>query len=456
MSMIRYSIFVKIYLCFWLAIILVLTTRLTLDNLNTSGPFSMMGIYREISLRMYGQATLAYFQEGKPKAAFQLAEQFKAATGINAYLLDNVGNRLDGGPSGEAEQALVNGKTKHLRWDNKYFTALTITSPDGKPYIVVGSRDYLHVFPLPFAGNPKMAFQLSIVLLLSGIVCFFLTRYLVAPLIVLRDAARRFASGEFSVRVRKRIGSREDEMTELARDFDAMADQIESLMKLQQQLIGIVSHELRSPLARLNVALDLARQKIGNEEAVHALNRIEEEAQELNEMIGDLLTLTRLESGNVSFEKKPIDIVELVREIAEDGDFEAQGSNRGVKFVMFDKCFIFGNIELLKSAVENVVRNAIRYTRENTDVEISIRLQNHAKVQIAVRDHGPGLPEKELSNIFQPFYRVSNSRERQTGGTGLGLSISERAVHLHRGIIIAANASDGGLIVCITLPTTNG
>ncbi|MGB4600633.1 MAG: ATP-binding protein [Trichlorobacter sp.] len=452
--MFRPGIFVKIYLCFWLTIVLVLTTRLALDHLNASGPFSMVGIFRKTSLEMYGQAALAHLQAGRQKEAVQLAERFKATTRIDAYLLDNAGNRLDGGPVGKAEQALVSSKTKHLSWNNKYLTALTIIGPDSKPYIVVGSLDYLHLLPLPLLGNPNMAFQLSIVLIISGFVCFLLTRYLVSPLIVLRDATGRFASGELSVRIGKRIGRRKDEITELARDFDVMADQIESLMKLQQQLIGIISHELRSPLARLNVALDLARRKIGAE-AEHALNRIEEEAQELNEMINDLLTLTRLENGHVFFEMGPVDIVELVREIAEDGDFEAQGSNRGVKIIMFDKCFIFGNIELLKSAMENVVRNAIRYTQENTDVEISIRRQNRDKIQIAVRDHGPGLPDKELNNIFRPFYRVSDSRERQTGGTGLGLSISERAVHLHHGTISAENAADGGLIVCIALPTTS-
>jgi two-component system sensor histidine kinase CpxA len=183
------------------------------------------------------------------------------------------------------------------------------------------------------------------------------------------------------------------------------------------------------------------------------LNRIEEEAQELNEMIGELLTLTRLENGSDLFSKLPVNISELTREIAENGNFEAQGSNRGVTMVECDECIVDGNSELLRRAIENVVRNAIHYTRENTDIEISVtRHQQSGGVHICVRDHGPGVPESELSTIFRPFYRISESRERQTGGTGLGLAISDRAVQLHHGTITAQNADDGGLIVRINLP----
>jgi two-component system sensor histidine kinase CpxA len=144
--------------------------------------------------------------------------------------------------------------------------------------------------------------------------------------------------------------------------------------------------------------------------------------------------------------------VQLVGEIARDGDFEAQGSNRGVKLIEHDECIMNGNSELLRRAVDNVVRNAIHYTAENTEVEISVKRQHRDKIQIKVRDHGPGVPECELCTIFQPFYRASESRERKTGGTGLGLAISERAVHLHHGTVTAENADGGGLIVSITMP----
>ena len=454
--MLKHWIFVKIYLCFWLTIALVLTTQLGLDVMDKSSPFGMMRRQVGASLGMYGQAVLAYQQAGNQKAVARITADFKQSNGIDAYLLDNAGSRVDGGPVSQndrsiAIQALHSGETEHLRANDTDLHAFPLRGQDGTQYVVVGTLDRKKFMPPLFSNNPRMALRIAFVLILSGIVCYLLTRYLVSPLLILRDATRRFAAGELSVRVSPLIGRRRDEITELAHDFDVMAERIESLMELQRQLIGDISHELRSPLARLNVALDLARQKTGPE-AEHALNRIEEESQELNDMIGELLTLTRLESETGDSEMAPLDIVQLVGEIARDGDFEAQGSNRGVKLIEHDECIMNGNSELLRRAVDNVVRNAIHYTAENTEVEISVKRQHRNKVQIKVRDHGPGVPECELCTIFQPFYRASESRERKTGGTGLGLAISERAVQLHHGTVTAENADGGGLIVSITMP----
>ena len=455
--MLKNGIFVKIYLCFWLTIILVLTTQIVLDRVNDSSPFNRMKHHIDSSLALYGQAALAYHLTGNSQAVVSLTDQFKATNGLEAYIVDEAFIKPDGSPVAPnirdlASQAFRNDKNEHLRGDGLELLAIPIHAPNLKRYVVIGSFDHRRFMPPPpHSGSINLAIRISIVLFISGLVCYLLARYLVAPLIILRDVATRFAAGEHSVRVGSRIGSRKDETTELANDFDKMAEQLESLMKLQRQLIGDISHELRSPLARLNVALDLARKNAGPE-VDHALNRIEEESQELNDMIGELLTLTRLESGSESIETAQVDILSLVREIAEDGDFEAQGGNRGVKLTDCDECVISGNEDLLRRAIENVVRNAIHYTNENTEVEISVKRRLHDKVEILVRDHGPGIPESELSNIFRPFYRTSESRERQTGGTGLGLAISERAVQLHKGTIIADNAVDGGLAVHIMLP----
>lgn len=455
--MFKRGFFIKIYLSFWLTIALVISTQIALDFLDESSPFSRMKHHIASSLGLYGKAHIAYYQTGNSQAVTQLTEQFKQTNGIDAYLLDSNLHRLDGNLESPAivnlaGQALKNSKNDHLRENGIDILAVPISAPDGKKFIVIGTFSHNGFMPPPpVFGNPNMVLRISVVMLISGLICYLLARYLVAPLVILRDATTRFAAGEHSVRVGFRIGTRRDETTELAKDFDKMAEQIESLMKQQRQLIGDISHELRSPLARLNVALDLARQNTGVE-AEHALNRIEEEAQELNNMIGELLTLTRLESGNESVNFVKVDIAELVREIARDGDFEAQGSNRGVTLVECDGCIIDGNIDLLRRAIENVVRNAIHYTYEATEVEISIRNTKSDSVQIMVRDHGPGVPESELCNIFQAFYRTSESRERLTGGTGLGLAISERAVQLHHGTISARNADSSGLAVCITLP----
>jgi two-component system sensor histidine kinase CpxA len=228
-----------------------------------------------------------------------------------------------------------------------------------------------------------------------------------------------------------------------------MAERIESLIEAQRRLLGDISHELRSPLARLSVALGLARRQAGDR-AASSLDRMEREAERLNDLIGQLLSLSRLESGAERIDSHKIDLARLVREVAEDADFEARSRNRSVRILSVDECSVEGNHRLLASAIENVVRNAARHTAEGTQVEISLRCNDRAR--IVVRDHGEGVPESMLGNIFRPFYRVEDARDRQSGGSGLGLAITERAVRLHGGEVRAENAEGGGLIIEISLP----
>jgi signal transduction histidine kinase len=292
------------------------------------------------------------------------------------------------------------------------------------------------------------------ILAVSGGVCYGLTRYLTAPVIKLREATQRLAGGELSVRVGKDVGKRKDEFGGLAEDFNRMAQRIESLMTQQRQLLGDISHELRSPLARLNLALELARRQTGME-AVTALNRIETEAELLKEMIDQVLTLTRLEGGIEGVQMASVDVAKLVTEIADDADFEAHARNCGVRLSESTGCTVLGNEELLRRAIENIARNALRYTRENSTIDIALRRTTDDSIsyaEISVRDHGQGVPEEELPHLFRPFYRVSNARERQTGGAGLGLAITERAVNLHHGSVKISNAAGGGLLAVIRLP----
>jgi two-component system sensor histidine kinase CpxA len=258
------------------------------------------------------------------------------------------------------------------------------------------------------------------------------------------------------------MGSRRDELVSLAADFDEMAEKIQSLIESQRRLLGDISHELRSPLARLNVALELARQRSGAE-ATSALERIQREAEILNEMIGQLLALTRLESGAEEIQKTQFDLEPLVREVVKDADFEARARNRSVKLGASEPAVIEGIPNLIRRAIENVVRNAVHYTAEGTEVEIKLVTEspvtsvadrsNNDHVVIIVRDHGPGVPEEALSEIFRPFYRVDEARDREAGGVGLGLAIAERAVRLHSGTVIATNHPSGGLVLTISIPT---
>jgi len=297
--------------------------------------------------------------------------------------------------------------------------------------------------------------------LLGGLRFYKKTRYLTSPVTKLRTATREFASGNLNARVGPTMGTRRDELVSLAADFDEMAEKIQLLINGQRRLLGDISHELRSPLARLNVALELARQRSGVE-ASSALERIQREAEILNEMIGQLLSLTRLESGAEEIQKVELDLGLLIGEVVKDADFEARARNRSVKFTTPGKVVIEGIPNLIRRAIENVVRNAVHYTREGTEVEIKLFTDSEATpgkadrpedqhAVIVVRDHGPGVPDAALSEIFRPFYRVDEARDREAGGVGLGLAIAERAVRLHGGSVKAANADGGGLEVTITL-----
>ena len=327
--------------------------------------------------------------------------------------------------------------------------AAPVNFPDGRRFVLVLQWER----PVPqslFIGSGIAYLRLGGLLLTAILVCYALALYLTSPIRKLREAAQKLADGDLRTRVATRVRRRRDELADLARDFDVMAERIESLITSQQRLTRDVSHELRSPLARLNVALEIAKQK-SNAETQPILERIELESTRLNDMISRLLILAKLESGAEDVERVRIDFAEIVRDAAADADFEAQAKGKFVEVSSADKCMVMGSENLLRSAVENVLRNAVRYTAERTVVDVSLNTNNgHATLIVA--DHGGGVPEEELANLFRPFYRVGEARERKTGGIGLGLAIAERAVKAHKGTIIARNFN-GGLQIEIGLNT---
>ena len=305
-------------------------------------------------------------------------------------------------------------------------------SPDRSPFFRTGPLIFLALF-----------------LLIGGLVCWWLARSLTSPIQTLRNVTQQFAGGNLSVRVGDSITG-QSEIKDLANDFDTMAQRIEQQVESQQRLQRDISHELRSPLARLNVALELARQRSGDQ-AESALNRIERESDRLNEMIGQLLSLHRLESEVLSCDQS-LDLSALLVDLVADADFEARAHNGAVHIQSEQGVQIRGDEKLLYGAIENVLRNAVRYTKEDSSVEVAMR-KLVDKVLITVRDHGPGIDDAALEKIFQPFYRVDDARERNTGGSGIGLAIAERTIRRHGGTIRARNADGGGLEVVIELPT---
>ncbi|OGT90818.1 MAG: hypothetical protein A2286_05920 [Gammaproteobacteria bacterium RIFOXYA12_FULL_61_12] len=287
--------------------------------------------------------------------------------------------------------------------------------------------------------------RILLALLVIALVSYGLAALLTRRLYRLRLAAQALAAGDLSVRVGRRGG---DEVEALARDFDLMAGRVRELLETQKRLLRDVSHELRSPLARLRVALELAER--GGDPS-KAVARIGKEADELERLITQVLSLARLESGQAALERRPVPLRELLSRVVTDADFEAQSKGKGVACISAFEVTLAGDPVSLRSAVENVIRNAVRHTPEGSHVEASLR-EEGSEALIEVRDRGPGVPEDQLEAIFSPFARSSEARERSGGGYGLGLAIASRAVAAHGGRIQARNHPEGGLLVTIRLP----
>jgi two-component system sensor histidine kinase CpxA len=305
-----------------------------------------------------------------------------------------------------------------------------------------------------FGGSELVAsFLPTLAVGLSGLICFLLTRHITSPLFELRKEAESIAAGNLAARVPGYVRNRRDEIGQLGRDFDRMAERLELLVGSHKQLLGDVSHELRSPLSRLVVALGLARRSAG-EERVELLDRMALEARRLDDLIGQLLTLSRIESGCHPAAPSAVDLTALLHEVVTDADFEARAQSRSVRVTASDACSVLGSEELLRRAIENVVRNGVRYTPQGTAVDVSIRRERDRAV-IRVRDRGPGVPDTMLSEIFLPFRRVQATDATRNEGSGLGLTIAHRAVAASGGRTGAMNAPDGGLLVEIDVPLSH-
>jgi two-component system sensor histidine kinase CpxA len=284
-----------------------------------------------------------------------------------------------------------------------------------------------------------------ILVLLSGAACLLLARYLTRPIRAFRIAGKAIAGGDLSTRVGPEIARRRDEFGDLAIDFDRMAEQIEALLGSQKKLLRDVSHELRSPLARLQAAAGLIRQKDRDADNAH-LDRIEREAENLNELIGQILNFVRLESLT-SIDRQPVDLGRLVGDIVDDARYEGEAEQKTVDYHLTEDVEISADEALIYRAIENVVRNAIRHSRHRTGVTISESEPGHVK--ITVDDDGPGIDPADAERIFEPFF--TRPSPDGTAGAGIGLAIARRAAELHGGSIRARNRPQGGLSVEIEI-----
>ncbi|MDR3579245.1 MAG: ATP-binding protein [Oryzomonas sp.] len=458
--------FVKIFLWFWLAITLASIANFILAITSHS---SIRATYRRNLAEEHRQTLeqmLAIFSGNipmPPKRCHDRACRNKSpATEIRICLFSSDGGKLlDGGPVSRtmqeaATRAAQSRTAETVNREGYLAMAKPVVGSSGGSYVAAVGMPVISRWAEPdwlLLTRIHSLYQV-VSLLIGGVVCYILAWRLTAPIRRLRTAAQRLACGDLSARVGMSPQKPGDEVADLGHDLDRMAERIETLVESQKRLLRDISHELRSPLARINVALGLVRRN-GSPSGERYLDRIEAETERLNELIGQLLTLTVLESGSEQLQRETVDLENLVREVVDDAGFEAEEHNRRVLIIACEALQISGNREMLRRVVENVVRNAVRYTDEGTAVEIVLHAVQHDGgpcAVLTVRDHGPGVPEAALTNIFRPFYRVADARDRQSGGTGIGLAIVERALHMHNGTVTARNALEGGLIVEIRLP----
>lgn len=449
------SLFARMFLWFWLSMTLIGAIGVVVAL--TTDPGAALLARHKKQIVKAGRMLIIAYETGGPASLADQGRRLERETRIHLFLFRGGDGPLSGRflpprVTRLVELTMMTGEPQHGPGRRGTWYAM----PAGGGYVVLAALP--RPSPMAILLDPRhIVLRLMVTFVVAGIVCYLLARSLTGPILHLQKAARRFADGDLATRVGPVFGTRKDEIADLGHDFDSMAGRIENLVKAQRKLLRDISHELRSPLARLNVALELARRN-SSPESGNALDRIGREAERLNDLIGQLLALTLLESGTErTVERDTVDLVRLVSAIVEDANFETQDRGEAVKVVESQDITVYGSEELLHRAIENVVRNAVRYNVGNAPVEVGLLTHledGRSYARVRVSDHGPGVPEADLKRLFEPFYRVADSRDRQSGGTGLGLAITERAVIAHSGKVRASNRSSGGLVVEIDLPFT--
>lgn len=448
------GLFFKVFIILWIAqsLIFVISTALIVRHHLDSPDVFFSAL--DDSLRNEARHSANAYESGGciALAAYARAHQLQAvlANAAGADICD---------PSAPSTALPAHPNVSGRQVGQNYVWTVPVISGSGHQYFFRLSRP--HVPEKPDWGRDLLHFafpQLPVAIVIGGATTFVLVLLITRPVMRLREAAHKLAQGNLSARVtgpdaqsRRFEG---DEIQALVHDFNHMAERLESLVNAQKLLLRDVSHELRSPLARLSVALELAREDAEPAMAAH-LQRIQRETELLNQLIGQLLTLSSLEAMEKFSDFAPLSLNHLVEEMVPDATYEAQQRQCSVVLHTTQECVVLGNPQLLHRAIENVLRNAIRYTQAGTEVEINLTKDSSASGEVVildVNDHGPGIPDDELNAVFLPFHRVDASRSTHTGGFGVGLAIADRAVKLHGGELRAFNRREGGATIRMKLP----
>ncbi|KTD49455.1 sensor histidine kinase CpxA [Legionella rubrilucens] len=447
------SLYWKIFLTFWLASsLIILTTAWVTSEIAQK---SSIPAREQVFMDSYANAAVATFESGQHAALTQWMQQTGTSKKMTLFLLVSTGEIVSTHSPPPVVKTIAD-ELVHQRLDDGLLkfgdivVSHEILSTTGKAYrlVAVSEKPLAHFVQIPWAG---LTLRLLIAIFISGLICYLLSIYLTKPLRSLRMAAKSIATGKLNTRVGRVKGHHRDEIAELSGEFDRMAEQLENIMNSKERLLQDISHELRSPLARLQIAIEIGRKK-SSREAESAFSRMEEECLRLNTLIGEILEFARLDKSVNEIHLSTVDMPVLLQQIAKDANFES-GNQRVHVISRVDHFILTVDERLVHRAIENIVRNALRYSPAEEEVFIILSFNDERSLLfITIEDRGPGVPQDQLDKIFNPFYRVDTSREKKTGGYGLGLSIAQQAIALHNGSIIANNRAEGGLQVIITLP----
>jgi len=464
-----HSLFVRIFVLFWVAMALIVGGSIAITFTVTAGEYGSPLSRRPTAARADAaiEASQVLRRGGLPALKDWLASHKNTFPDRDLFVIgpdgrDILGRRLSEGAvrrleffSREAPGPVADGRPEPPP-DNFHAPhyAPQIMGPDGSIYTVLQVPRRPSIFGALSLPQISLAI-LCIALIVSAFASWWLARHLSAPIRRIQEGARTLAAERLDMRaqplrVSAGLEDRRDEVAVLARDFDAMADQLRANRVGLTQLLRDISHELRSPLARMRVAVGLARQP--TVDLPRQLDRLEREIERLDGLISQVLKLARLHGADSAIERERFALDEVIEDVVRDANFE--GGARGCRVVLSGDAHaaVWGNRELLSSAVENVLRNAVRYSPDGSPVEVSIVRPDGGGLAILVRDRGPGVPEPDLERIFEPFYRVAESRDRDTGGEGIGLAITAQVMKAHGGAARAANRAGGGFEVSLSLP----
>lgn len=448
----RNSLYVKLFVGFWLITTGILASWMLAARYFESLPGEMVEVERPGPPPRFVLRLIYQLQNLPTRELPALLQRERRRHHVDIYLLDTGGSDLLGRKVPEvarmaAAQISPQQRRVFLKQEREPpVVAYAIYRQDEGLLraVLTAGRDHRH--SVLRALGDKLWLRILLAVVISGLLCYLLSRMMTQRLNRLRNAARELAAGHLDTRIAVREGGG-DEADELARSFNTMAEQLQRRVNAQKRLLSDVSHELRSPLARMKIALALAQER--PEQSVAQLQRLDRETQRLEELIGQLLSAQA--AGRPMDEH--IDLVALLREICADADFEANADDKQVDLESTpEQALVTTSGDLLRKTFDNILRNAVHYTPAGSRVAVRVE-RSGPQYRVQVQDAGPGIPEDELEHIFDAFYRVDTARARDTGGYGLGLSIARRAVEQHGGGIRADNTASG-LRVSVLLPAS--